>query len=620
MPEPESPLPPAGGDDDVSSRGWTPRGDPSAPQGGGSLYAQRYVLGPVLGRGGTCSVYRAWDTRLQRYVAIKRLEPPLAEDPHIRARFDREGRAIARLSHPSLVTLIDRGSLLSEEYMVFEYVEGRSLKELIARNGPLAPRDAGQIAGQIAEGLSHAHLAGIVHRDVKPQNILLDAEGRAKLTDFGIARGADLTQVTQPGAIVGSGRYMSPEQVQDRPVDPRSDLYSLGIVLYEMLAGEPPFTGTSIADIGRQHVRARPRPLRERRADLADGLERVVMRCLEKLPENRFQSMDELLGALIGLGLYRPPGRGGGIFGPLRRSGRARSDSLSDSREWVPPPGLELPEPPDVPKPVPSQFNDAAEDSDSIPDRQRVGQGPRRREIMATRRKRRHVPMWLPILLAAAATAAVAVYVFTRPPAAPALVGLTLDQATAAARDAGFKVETQLVVAPEPPYGVVASQEPKAGETASDSVLVVRVTREPVPVTVTALDDSDPEGDDEENPQQLPHLTDGDEQTTWSTEGYKTVGFGDPPLKAGVGVTFALETAAGFVEVVSTTRGWAGELQVVGQDGRLRTVGRLTGSRKQWIKLDDPARAGRVWITALASEPSNDGRYRVTLAELRFFR
>ena len=143
--------------------------------------------------------------------------------------------------------------------------EGRSLKETIKDSGPMDPVEAGQIIGQVAEGLAHAHLAGIIHRDVKPQNILIDAENRAKLTDFGIATGLDWTRVTREGAIVGSTRYMSPEQVQGRPVDLRSDIYSLGIVFYEMLAGRPPFDGVTVTDIGRQHLRNRPQPLTDGR-------------------------------------------------------------------------------------------------------------------------------------------------------------------------------------------------------------------------------------------------------------------------------------------------------------------------------------------------------------------
>ena len=218
-----------------------PSGQPAEPspaeRPATPLFQDRYELGSILGRGGTCTVYRAWDTRLHRDVALKRLEPPLSEDPHTRARFSREGKAIARLSHPALVTLIDRGSTEDTEYLVYEYVEGRPLKEVVKSEGPFEPERAGRIAGQMADGLSYAHWAGIYHRDVKPQNILLDASGRARLTDFGIATGPEWTRVTRAGAIVGSSRYMSPEQVQGRPIDGRTDVYSLGIVFYEMLAG-----------------------------------------------------------------------------------------------------------------------------------------------------------------------------------------------------------------------------------------------------------------------------------------------------------------------------------------------------------------------------------------------
>ena len=174
-----------------------------------------------------CIVYQAWDTRLQRNVAIKRLEPPLSEDPQTRARFHREGRALAQLSHPNLVTLIDRGSTENEDYLVFEYVEGRSLKEMI-RAGRM-PGRSGPDHGQVAEGLAHAHLAGIIHRDVKPQNILIDRQGHAKITDFGIATGP-----TGPGSRARGPSSAAPATCRlsrsQQPVDARSDIYSLGIV------------------------------------------------------------------------------------------------------------------------------------------------------------------------------------------------------------------------------------------------------------------------------------------------------------------------------------------------------------------------------------------------------
>ena len=277
--------------------------DPTEESGSGPLLRNRYRLGRVLGRGGMCIVYQAWDTKLRRDVAIKRLEPPLNQDPRTRARFDREGRALAQLSHPNVVTLIDRGSTENDDYLVFEYVEGRSLKEMV-KEKPLSVEETGRIVGQVAEGLAAAHQAGIVHRDVKPQNILIDRQGHAKITDFGIATGPDWTRVTKAGSIIGSARYMSPEQVRSKPVDVRSDVYSLGVVMYEMLAGHPPFDGANMPEIARHHLNTPPPPLGQIRSDLPPGLERVVMRCLEKLPEDRFVSMDELLGALYGLGLY----------------------------------------------------------------------------------------------------------------------------------------------------------------------------------------------------------------------------------------------------------------------------------------------------------------------------
>jgi eukaryotic-like serine/threonine-protein kinase len=569
------------------------------------LFQERYELGEMLGRGGTCTVVRAWDTRLHRHVAIKRLLPPLSEDPHARTRFNREGRAIARLSHPNLVTLIDRGSTDTEEYLVFEYVEGRSLKELVKSSAPLDVEEACNIAGQVALGLAHAHLAGIVHRDVKPQNILLDAEGRAKLTDFGIATGSDWTKVTRAGTIVGSSRYMSPEQVQSRPVDARSDIYSLGIVLYEMLAGRPPFDGSSIAEIGRQHVRERAASISAQRPEVPAELERVVLRCLEKLPENRFQTMDEYLGALVGLGLFGLERSAGGLLEGLRRRALSPREGSTDPDLWVPPAGSELPAP---------EERTGTETSGS----------PRRTDLMRERRSSgRRRPAARPLLLGGlvlglVALVALAWLLLGGAATAPDVVGLSLDEANAAADEAGVTlvVSSQQIPSFED-EGVVREQSPAAGETVRRDGLTVVVSRAFIPVAVTALEDSDPPpGDDSENPDQLPNLRDGDPETGWSTESYRSADFGG--LKSGVGVVFSLDTPAIALTLTSTEEGWQGELQARSDDGSYAKVQDLTGEREQQLVLDEPIQTGRVWLTRLAEgEP---GRFRVQLTELSFFR
>ncbi|MHB1344360.1 MAG: protein kinase domain-containing protein [Thermoleophilia bacterium] len=580
----------------------TPLEDESTPE----LFEGRYLLGQVLGRGGTCTVQRAWDTRLNRHVAIKRLEPPLNEDAHARARFSREGKAIARLSHPNLVTLIDRGGTEDSSYLVFEYVEGRSLKDLLKSSGPLEPRDAGQIAGQIAEGLAHAHAQGIVHRDVKPHNVLLDAEGRTKLTDFGIATVEEWTRVTREGSIVGSSRYMAPEQVQGRPVDQRTDLYSLGIVLYEMLTGAPPFQGSSIAEVGRQHIRTPPPPLSDVTPGIPAGMERVVMRLLEKLPENRFQSADELLGALVGIDLYTQPKTPGGSLGGLRRGHKASAGSAGGA--WVPPPGTETAPPSDIPAGLP------ADSGFDLPEGR-----TRRADIMRRRREKRRGPSARMV----AGIAGVLVIVVAgwwllagRGAVAPDVVGNTLDQARAAAEAVGLKVEVvERVLDLSKDTGIVVAQEPVVGEKAA-GVVQLTVTREPIPVKVTALDDYDPEGDDEERPELLQQLTDESDDTGWTTEGYRSAEFGNLP-KTGVGVTFRLDAPADAMEIVSHSEGWAGEVQSLAADGAVVTVGTLDGKTRQTLALDK-LEAGRVWITRLA--PGENDRFMVQLAELRFFR
>ena len=258
----------------------------------GDLIADRYELEELVGTGGMSTVFRAHDLQLERRVAIKILHEHYAADPEYLERFRREARAVARLSHPNIVTVIDRGDADGRQYIVFEHVEGENLKELCVRSGRLPVRQALELALAVADGLAFAHDHGLVHRDVKPQNVLLSNEGEVKVTDFGIARSLHVEHgVTQTGAVLGTGEYLAPEQASGRQVSPATDVYSLGVVLWELLAGDVPFTGDNFVAVALRHVNEPPPHLRERRPDVSPGLDAAVERALAKDPARRFPSM-----------------------------------------------------------------------------------------------------------------------------------------------------------------------------------------------------------------------------------------------------------------------------------------------------------------------------------------
>src|SRR5439155_817073 len=246
-----------------------------------------------LGAGGMADVYLAEDQELGRRVAIKILNDRHAHDEQFVERFRREAKNAAGLSQQNIVSIYDRGEAEGTYYIAMEYLEGRSLKELILSRGPAPVSVAVDYARQILSALRFAHRNGIVHRDIKPHNCLVDAEGHVKVTDFGIAR-AGASQMTEEGSIIGTAQYLSPEQARGTPVDQTSDLYSLGIVLYEMLTGSVPFTGDSPVEIAMKHLSATPRPLTDKRPDIPKALEMVVLRALAKDPAARYQSAEEM--------------------------------------------------------------------------------------------------------------------------------------------------------------------------------------------------------------------------------------------------------------------------------------------------------------------------------------
>src|ERR687886_380967 len=258
-----------------------------------TLFHGRYRILRKLGTGGMANVYLPEDQELGRRVAIKILNERHAADEQFVERFRREAKNAAGLSHQNIVQIYDRGEAEGTYYISMEYLDGRSLKELILSRGPAPVSVAVDYARQILAALRFAHRHGIVHRDIKPHNVLVDSEGHLKVTDFGIAR-AGASQMTEEGSIIGTAQYLSPEQARGTQVDQTSDLYSLGIVLYEMLTGNVPFTGDSPVEIAMKHLSAMPEPLTAKRPDVPRPLELVVLRALAKDPRERYSSADEM--------------------------------------------------------------------------------------------------------------------------------------------------------------------------------------------------------------------------------------------------------------------------------------------------------------------------------------
>jgi eukaryotic-like serine/threonine-protein kinase len=261
----------------------------------GTLVGERFRLEEKVGSGGMSSVYRAYDPTLERLVAIKMMHRDISSDADQLERFRREARAVARLNHPHVVTVIDAGEDEGAPYIVFEYVEGETLKERIRRLGRLPVSEAVAYAIEIGRALESAHSHKLVHRDVKPQNVLIDHEGRAKVTDFGIARSMEAHGLTAPGRVLGTTDYVSPEQALGHEVTEQSDIYSLGVVLYEMLTGEAPFKADTQVAVAMKHVREPLPDVQRRRPEISAALAAVVEHATAKETQNRYATVAEMV-------------------------------------------------------------------------------------------------------------------------------------------------------------------------------------------------------------------------------------------------------------------------------------------------------------------------------------
>ncbi|HEX8752680.1 MAG TPA: protein kinase [Solirubrobacterales bacterium] len=264
----------------------------------GTVLSGRYRLEAKLGSGGMSTVYLARDTTLDRPVAVKVMHREMSEQADQLERFRQEARAVAKLSHPNVVSVIDAGEDGGHPYIVFEYVEGETLKQRINRVGALDPQEALAYAIEIGRGLTVAHARRMVHRDIKPQNVLIDSEGRAKLTDFGISRQLEQDGMTATGRVLGTTDYVAPEQAMGHGVDQRSDVYSLGVVLYEMLIGQVPFHADSQVGVAMKHVNEELPDVQQRRPEISAAAALVVERATAKDPAERYQDVAEMIDDL----------------------------------------------------------------------------------------------------------------------------------------------------------------------------------------------------------------------------------------------------------------------------------------------------------------------------------
>jgi len=264
----------------------------------GTTFADRYEFMEELGKGGMGKVYKVFDTRIKEEVALKLLKPEISDDEKTIERFTNELKFSRKIVHKNVCRMYDLGEEEGAHYITMEYVPGEDLKSFIRRAAPLSIGKSVSIARQICEGLSEAHSVGVVHRDLKPGNIMIDKDGNARIMDFGIARSLKAEGITSVGVIIGTPEYMSPEQVEEKATDQRSDIYSLGVILYEMMTGRVPFEGDTSLSIVLKHKTEIPKDPRELSALIPETISHMILRCMEKKKEDRYQSVNELLNEL----------------------------------------------------------------------------------------------------------------------------------------------------------------------------------------------------------------------------------------------------------------------------------------------------------------------------------
>jgi eukaryotic-like serine/threonine-protein kinase len=411
----------------------------------GTMVDDRYRIDRKIGSGGMADVWLAEDTELDRSVAIKILHDRFAQDKEFVQRFQREAQSAAGLQHPNVVGIFDRGVFSDTYFIAMEYVDGPSLKDLV--KGGMGTQDAINFTRQILNAARFAHRKGIIHRDLKPQNVLIDDEGRARVADFGIARGGENSDITATGSVMGTAQYLSPEQAQGKPTTPRSDIYSIGVILYEALTGRVPFEGDSAVAVALKQVSETPRRPSAINPNVPPALDAVVMRALAKDPDARFKDADAFLKAL-------------------------------DAAERAP----DRPRPEDT-----AAFAAVSPEGEAdIPDEEEDYQ-----DYEPERRRRRW--RWLVVALLVAGVAALVAYALTRPShvAVPDVIGQNVDQASHSLDSQGFDVAIKAVPSGAPRDQVV-EQDPiptdrGGGKVEDGSTVTLSVSSGPAIVAVPVV-------------------------------------------------------------------------------------------------------------------------------------
>ncbi len=422
------------------------------------LLSERYELGETLGYGGMSEVHRGKDVRLGRDVAIKVLRADLARDPQFQLRFRREAQNAAALNHPAIVAVYDTGETSTENgplpYIVMEYVDGRTLRDIIKTEGPMDEQRAMETMADVCAALDFSHRGGIIHRDVKPANIMITSTGAVKVMDFGIARAlADGQGVTQTAAVIGTAQYLSPEQARGEAVDARSDVYAAGTVLYELITGEPPFTGDSPVAVAYQHVREDPAPPSRHDPGLSPALDAVVLKSMSKNPANRYQSAAEMRSELVRVLSGQRP------LAPMVMTDAERTTML------------------------------AADPADAYPGRHRDAD----EVVYRDRRGRRGI--WLLAAVVAAAVIAFLLFFFTelfstgpQQVTVPNVAGQPVQIAQQELNAAGFETTVDEVASEPEQKGRVVATEPAAGTQVDEgSTVMLKVGTGPSEVEVPNL-------------------------------------------------------------------------------------------------------------------------------------